>query len=118
MIPVRSRIGEPGTIGQQLGQARCIPRQPEHPADRGSPQISIEQQCPFAKAKCDREVERKMDLPSLPIEEVTRMILCGLSRLSSEMAVRIVRTASAKRGSTSPVSSLLPIVLTARRPGS
>ena len=43
------------------------------------------------------------------------MILCGLSRLSSEMAVRIVRMASAKRGSISLVSSLLPIVLAARR---
>src|SRR5206468_11089194 len=51
--------GEPGATGQQLGQARCIPRQPEHPADRGPPQISIEQQRLFSTAKCDREVERK-----------------------------------------------------------
>jgi len=48
------------------------------------------------------------------------MILCGLSRLSSEMAVRIVRHSgpSAKRGSVSRVSSLLPSVLPYAGPGS
>src|SRR5438067_4226474 len=36
-----------------------LEKKKEHPADRGSPQISIEQQSLFFTAKCNREVERK-----------------------------------------------------------
>src|SRR5256885_184886 len=116
-IAFRSLIPVPITHSES--RARWVSSSDRPGASRGTPSIlptegrrrspssnNVFSPRPNATAR----LSAKMDLPSLPIEEVTRMILCGLSRLSSEMAVRIVRMTSAKRGSVSLVSSLLSLV--------